>query len=147
MTLVEIAKKSGVHLSTVHKRVKRGWSDDEIINGKPIIKPEPKERPPKPKKPLITIEGVTVKDIAKTTGLNYATICARHKKGWSLEKIMSTPINPKMSRKFKRTPKNELIATEKPWEPDPYVQTIAQNLTPEARLFCCVVNLKGKAST
>ena len=147
LSLEQIAEQSGKHITTIYKRYLNGLSDQEIIHGKTKApKQAKKPKPKKPPRPVITIEGKTIAEIAKLTGMKPHTIRSRHLAGWSLEKIMNTPINPNMSRTQER-PSAIDNAIGDQWQPDPVIQTIAQSLSPSARLFCGVINLQQSRQT
>lgn len=141
LSLEQIAEQSGKHVTTIYKRYLSGLSDEEIIHGKTNnktkkTKPEP---PQKPTKELMTVEGKTIAEIAKITDMKECTIRTRLKSGWTLEKIMTTPVNLNMSRTQERAT-NKYIHI--PWEPDPTIQAIAQTMNPTARLFCGVIHIQ-----
>jgi hypothetical protein len=94
-------------------------------------------------KEVKTIEGRTLLEISIESGITKTTIWSRYRKGWSLDRIMSTPVNPKMNRKGKRPSLVEQAEVSLIAQPDPYIQSIAPKLTPQARVFCGVAYSRG----
>jgi len=94
MTMAQASRQSHVDPSTVHTRLKRGWSDVNAVTKPPL----------KYRKPItIVINGVEMShsDAARMHGLDPIHLAVRLWKGWTLERALHQPL---IRRKLRSRP-------------------------------------------
>jgi len=88
--LSEWAHKTGVSVTALHSRLKRGWSAEQALTTQKATKPILQGR-----SHIITFEGATLNlsEWAQHVGLNRTTLNNRLTKyGWSVERALTTPV-------------------------------------------------------
>ena len=91
LTVSEWARKTGVSIEAIYRRIRHGWSDERCIVG-----PSRKSGGGKPgsgRRPgiFLTMDGETlsVKEWSANTGLTIDTIYGRIRKGWSTRDVLT----------------------------------------------------------
>tara|TARA_R100000935_G_C2841561_1_gene171406 strand:- start:10094 stop:11014 length:921 start_codon:yes stop_codon:yes gene_type:complete len=91
-TIIEWANVIGVAHTTIHMRLRKGWSIEAALTPKPKHEPKPKRA----RRTFVTLtyQGRTLKlaEWAKIVGVSLPTLCQRRKHGWTVEAMLSTPL-------------------------------------------------------
>jgi hypothetical protein len=110
MTVKELSDATGLPITIIHRRIKLGWSDPDIINT-----PVDQDR---------LIAGMTVEEVAKKLNCHSSVVFARVKRGWSDHEIITVASGGKRPVQIRLTP----------------LQVLAKDLTPSARYFCGITH-------
>jgi hypothetical protein len=90
LSVLDWSQDTGISQKAIIARLRRGWVAEKILTT-----PEPTRREPK-NASFLTYNGKTMRlaDWAKEAGLKRVTITARLRKGWSVEKALTTSVDP-----------------------------------------------------
>lgn len=107
-TISAWAKELGIPASTISKRLRLGWSDEEALKGKATVSNAPR---------MLTHAGrtQTIAEWAKEVGLAPSALKARLRRGVSVAEALTTPAKPAPARR----PKPKPVAAAPSPEPKP----------------------------
>jgi hypothetical protein len=99
LTVAELSRRSGLNYATIIGRVRRGWTEDQILgapirhgltaSGRPVMKPK-NDWP-------VEIDGISrlISEWAKLSGLSMGTIRRRIKRGWENSELLAPSTRPR----------------------------------------------------
>ena len=103
-TLAEWSETTGRSVQTIHSRLRRGWSHDQALFSASVRRSDQAEQH--------SFDGKTMslKQWSEHLGYNYDALKARRKYGWSIERILTTPVMSEVELEL-----NGVVLTRKQW--------------------------------